>query len=190
MTGEPATGLSALVARLRAEAGAGKGPPPVELWNPERCIDGLFEIDVAGVWRHEGTVIGRASLVRLFASILRTDADGTSWLVTPVEKIRVAIADAPFLAIRVDRDGGGPRQTIVATTNVGDVVPIGPDHPLRVRFDPDTGEPRPYVTVRGRLTARLLRAPFYELAEWSCEHGGVAGVWSGGAFFPLESHPA
>ena len=129
----------------------------------------------------------REALVRLFASILRKDADGETYLVTPVEKIKVLVEDAPFLAIRVDRAGAGREQNLVFTTNVGDIVTAGPERPLRVQFDPATGEPRPYVLVRGRLEARVLRAPFFELADWSELDGRRMGVWSGGAFFPIDA---
>jgi hypothetical protein len=100
-----------------------------------------------------------------------------------VEKIRVRVEDAPFVAIRADRVGAGRDQTVVFTTNVGDIVAAGTDHPIRVT---NAGaEPRPYVLVRGRLEARILRAPFYELVEWAEPRGGQLGVWSGGAFWPL-----
>jgi uncharacterized protein len=125
-------------------------------------------------------------LVKLFASILRKDEDGQTYLVTPVEKIVVKVEDAPFVAIRADRHGQGRDQTIVFTTNVGDVVTAGPDYPLRV--DRRGDEPRPYVRVRGRLEARVLRAPFYELVEWAEPRDGKPGVWSGGLWWKLE-HP-
>ncbi len=125
----------------------------------------------------------RESLVRLFASILRKDADGETYLVTPAEKIRVRVEDAPFLAVRADRDGQGRAQTIVFTTNVGDVVVAGPNNPIRVHYTAE--EPRPYVLVRGRLEARILRAPFYEMIEWSEQQDGASGVWSNGAWFEL-----
>lgn len=184
-----ADALGDLMRFLQAEAGEGRAIPPVERWNPERCVDGAFEIAADGVWRHEGTIISRPTLVRLFSTILRTDADGSTWLVTPHEKVSVAIEDAAFLAIRADRVGSGRDQTIALTTNVGDVVAAGPERPIRVAFDAKSGEPRPYVLVRGRLEARILRGPFYELASWSEEADGRHGVWSGGAFFPLEPEP-
>jgi hypothetical protein len=176
--------LQQMLAALKREAGSGDKPlPPVDKWNPAQCGEIGMEILADGTWRHEGTPIARESLVRLFASILRKDADGETYLVTPAEKIRVAVADAPFVAVRADRAGAGPDQTIVFTTNVGDVVALGPAHPLRVSH---VGEqPRPYVLVRGRLEARILRAPFYELAEWSEERDGSWGVWSGGAWWAL-----
>lgn len=167
--------------------GAGRALPPVERWNPPFCGDSFIEILRDGSWRHEGVRMTRESLVRLFASILRKDEDGITYLVTPVEKVTVKVEDAPFLGVRVDRDGAGRDQTIALTTNMGDVAAIGPDRPLRVEMH--AGEPRPYVLVRGRLEARVLRAPFYELVGWAEEtstpEGPRLGVWSGGAFFPL-----
>src|SRR5690606_34093436 len=99
--------------------GSAKKPPPVEHWNPPFCGDIGLEILRDGAWRHEGTRITRESLVRLFASVLRKDADGETYVVTPAEKIRVRVEDAPFLAVRVDRAGAGAAQDLVFTTNVG-----------------------------------------------------------------------
>ena len=164
-------------------------PKPVDSWNPTHCGDIGLEILKDGVWRHEGTRITREALIRLFSTILRKDADGETYLVTPVEKVKVRVEDAPFLAIRVDRDGSGRDQTLVFTTNVGDVVAADADHRIRVSFDRVTGEPRPYVLVRGRLEARILRAPFLELADWTVEHEGRQGLWSRGVFFPIDAQP-
>jgi hypothetical protein len=184
----PPPSLSVFLSELGA--GQERSMPPVHLWNPERCTDeGDFRIRADGVWLHQGSPIGRETLVRLFASILRKDADGETYLVTPGEKVRVRVDDAPFLGVRVDRFGEGMTQTIAVTTNIGDVATVGAEGPLRLSFDPATGEPRPYVLIRGRLEARLLRAPYYELAEWAVEHKGRSGVWSGGEFFALEAQP-
>lgn len=183
------TGLDALIKSLRQEIGedgvSRRGLPPVEAWNPPFCGEAGFEILKDGVWVHEGTRITREPLARLFASILRKDADGETYLVTPAEKILVRVEDAPFLAIRADRVGEGTDQTIVFTTNMGDIVQLGPAHPLRVADDPKTREPRPYVLVRGRLEARILRAPFYELVEWAQERAGKLALQSQGAWFEL-----
>jgi hypothetical protein len=174
-----------MLAALKQEAGSSdKAPPPVDKWNPAHCGEIGMEILADGTWRHEGTPIARESLVRLFASILRKDADGATYLITPVEKIRVHVADAPFLAVRADRAGEGAHQTILFTTNVGDVLPLDLAHPLRVTHSA-SGEPRPYVLVRGRLEARILRAPWSELAEWGEEREGRWGVWSGGTWWAL-----
>jgi hypothetical protein len=172
-----------MLAGLKSQAGSHKGPPPVDQWNPAHCGEAGLEILRDGSWRHEGTRITRESLVRLFASILRKDEDGLSYLVTPVEKIRVRVEDAHFLAVRVDRHGEGSEQTLAFTTNVGDVVAAGAANPLRVSYAGD--EPRPYILVRGRLEARILRAPFYELVEWGEVRDGKLGVWSGGVWWEL-----
>ncbi len=181
---ENTSSLEQLLAALKAQAGSGdRGPPPVDKWNPAHCGDIGMEILADGTWKHACTRITRESLVKLFASILRKDEDGATYLVTPVEKIIVRVEDAPFVAVRADRHGAGRDQTIVFTTNVGDIITAGPDHPLRVERRGD--EPRPYVHVRGRLEARILRAPFYELVEWAEPNDGRLGVWSGGVWWEL-----
>ncbi|MEZ5995682.1 MAG: DUF1285 domain-containing protein [Hyphomonadaceae bacterium] len=181
---ENTSSLEQLLAALKRQAGAGdKSLPPVDKWNPAHCGDIGMEIMADGTWKHEGTRITREALVKLFASILRKDEDGRTYLVTPVEKIVVKVEDAPFVAVRADRAGAGRGQTIVFTTNTGDVVAAGPDNPIRVAYQGE--EPRPYVLVRGRLEARILRAPFYELVDWAEPREGRLGVWSGGAWFQL-----
>lgn len=181
---DTAPSLEQLIASLKREAGAGdKRLPPVDQWNPSHCGDIGMEILADGTWKHEGTRITREPLVRLFASILRKDEDGATYLVTPGEKIVVRVEDAPFVAIRADRHGQGADQSIVFTTNVGDIVSAGPDNPIRVERHGD--EPRPYVLVRGRLEARILRAPFYELVDWAEPRDGKLGVWSGGVWWEL-----
>jgi uncharacterized protein len=176
--------LEQLLATLKRDAGAGdKRLPPVDQWNPAHCGDIGMEIMADGTWRHEGTRITREALVRLFASILRMDEDGQTYLVTPVEKIVVKVHDAPFVAIRADRHGEGQDQQIIFTTNVGDVITAGPENPIRVERNGE--EPRPYVLVRGRLEARILRAPFYELVEWSESLDGKLSLLCGGEWFEL-----
>ena len=122
--------------------------------------------------------------MRLFSTVLRHDPDGFH-LVTPAEKLRIQVEDAPFMAVRVDRVDGALR----FLTNVGDEVVADADHPLRVDTDADSGEPSPYVRVRGGLEARLTRPVFYELVELA-EHrtgpqGEALGVESAGVWFPL-----
>lgn len=163
-----------------AEAAAPKrGLPPVHLWNPAHSgqIDIVIRKD--GSWVHEGGVIGREALVRLFSTILRKDADGI-YLVTPVEKLKITVDDAPFVAVRVDRAD----EALRFTTNVGDEVEAGPDNPIRIA-EGEGGEPRPYVHVRRGLEALIARPVFYELVELAEERDGVLGVSSNGAWFPL-----
>ena len=140
-----------------------------------------------GTWFYRGTPIGRLPLVKLFASVLRREGDDY-FLVTPAERGRVAVEDAPFLAVAVERDGEGRGQRLIFRTNLDEIVTAGPDHPLRVETAAD-GEPAPYILVRPGLEAKLSRPVFYELAELGGEEeidGAVQfGVWSGGAFFRL-----
>ena len=167
-----------------AKAAGGKGLPPVHLWNPAHCGDIDIRIRKDGVWFHEGTPIGREALVRLFSTILRRDPDGFH-LVTPVEKMRITVEDAPFIAVRVDRDG----EALRFQTNVGDEVVAGPEHAIRVVEDPETGEPRPYLHVRRGLEALIARPVFYELVEMASERdtpdGRRFGVASNGAWFAV-----
>jgi hypothetical protein len=184
MSGGSAGNLQEILAEYAGEEGAAP-IPPVDEWDPPDCGESGIEIRRDGSWWHDGVRMNRQNLVRLFATILRRDEDGQTWFVTPVEKMRVRVADAPFLAIRADLHGGGEDQQIVFTTNMGETFAAGADHPIRVQFDPETHEPRPYVLVRGRLEARILRAPFYEMVHWGEEEGGVLSVRSGGLLFPL-----
>ena len=166
------------------------GPlPPVHLWNPERSTDIRMEIRADGSWWHDGGKIKRERLVKLFSRILRKDADGLIYLVTPYEKVIVHVADAPFVAVRVDRIGeAGNQQGLAFTTNLGDVAVAGSDLPIRVETDPVSLEPSPYVLVRDGLEAKISRPVFYELADLAEAYEGSAGqlgVWSQGEFFEL-----
>lgn len=171
-----------------AKTAAKGGLPPVHLWNPPHCGDIGMEIRRDGTWFYQGTPIGRAPLVRLFSTILRKDPEGYV-LVTPAEKVSVAVEDVPFIAQDADVSGNGEGRAITITTNVGDVVTAGPDHPIRVERDPETGEPAPYVLVRAALEARIDRKTFYRLVEIGehADHDGDRwfGLRSGGAFFPV-----
>ncbi len=181
-----AAGLSALVSRA---ARAGKGPPPVDRWNPPFCGDLDMEIRADGTWFYLGTPIGRMPLVQLFSSVLRKDADGRTYLVTPVEKVGIRVADAPFLAVEMNLSGRGDDQVITFRTNVGDVVEAGPDHPLRFVDEPETGGLKPYLLVRGRLEALVARPVMYELVghgeEIEVEGVTTFAVRSKGAVFPV-----
>ena len=175
---ESKPGLEGVVAA--AKQAPGRGLPPVHLWNPPHCGEIDIVIKRDGLWFHEGTPIGREALVRLFSTVLRKDDDGI-YLVTPVEKLKITVEDAPFIAVRVDRDG----EALRFTTNVGDEVEAGPDNPIRVEMCEATGEPRPYLHVRRGLEALIARPVFYELVEMAQEHDGAMQVSSNGAWFTV-----
>lgn len=158
---------------------------------------GDFDIRIArdGTWYHEGAPIRRKPLVKLFASVLWRDDDGGYWLRTPVEKGRIAVEDAPFTAVELSVKGEGRNQVLAFRTNLDDWVEADSDHPLRVVEDPDNGAPAPYILVRDRLEALILRPVYYELAglavespqagDESAKESNCLGVWSKGVFFPL-----
>ena len=169
--------------------GCEPGTAPNWDFNPDQCGDFDFRIARDGTWFYRGTPIRRKSLCKLFSSVIRRDATGDFFLVTPAEQGRIEVEDAPFTAVEVISEGAGRDQTITFRTNLDHMVTAGPDHPIRVSEDPESGEPAPYVLVRDNLEALILRPQFYELVEMAEEREEgdeiVLGVWSCGAFFSL-----
>jgi len=165
-----------------------RGPPPVEQWNPPFCGDIDMKIATDGTWFYQKTPIGRAALVKLFASILKREGENY-FLVTPVEKVGLIVEDAPFLAVelKVEHDARG--QLLNFRTNVDDWIAAGPEHALRFEADAENGGLKPYLHVHRNLWAKVTRALFYDLVERGEEReiGGKAmfGVVSGGAFFVM-----
>jgi hypothetical protein len=185
---EPDSADGSALAALIERAGTFRGPAPVHLWNPAHCGSIDIRIDRAGAWHHEGRPIRREALVKLFATVLRREPDGGYVLVTPAEKLSITVEDVPFLAVElaVSTEAGetGAGQAIVLRTNVGDVVTVDREHPLRAGFDADGGLV-PYVRVRGGLEARLARPLVHELAAHFEQRGDEIGVESRGEFFVL-----
>ena len=153
------------------------------------CTDLDMRIARDGTWYYHGSPIARKRLVKLFASVLRREADGSYYLVTPVEKGLVEVEDAPFVAVEMWREGDGQAQRLRFRTNLDDHVTADSTHPIRVNHDSATGEPAPYVLVRGGLEALIARPVYYDLVDLGVEiergHDRVYGVWSAGIFFPL-----
>lgn len=166
----------------KSSAASSRRPPPVELTGLD------MRIARDGTWFYRGSPINRLPLVKLFASVLRRETDGSYWLVTPVERGRVVVEDAPFIAVALDKQGAGRDQHLIFRTNLDEIVTAGREHPIRVETASD-GTPSPYIMVRAGLEARLSRPVFYELAELGEEAaiGGETqfGVWSEGMFFRL-----
>lgn len=177
-------GISAESIAASARAAGGKGAPPVDKWNPPYCGDLDMRIARDGTWFYLGTPIGRHGLVKLFSSILRKDGE-EYFLVTPVEKVGIRVEDAPFVAVDFVVEDGALR----FVTNVEDAVVAGPDHPIRVERDPETGEPSPYVLIRRNLEALIDRKSFYRLVDLGehRDHEGTRwfGVTSQDTFFPI-----
>ena len=159
--------------------------PPVERWHPTHCGDSAMRIARDGTWFHEGSPIGRPAMVRLFSSILRREPDGSHVLVTPVEKLGIAVEDAPFVAVELKSEGAGRDRALAFRLNTGDLVLAGPNH--RLRFETRDDGPHPYLHVRGGLEALVARPVYYELAALALDEGAdPPGLWSNGLFFPLE----
>jgi hypothetical protein len=159
-----------------------------------RQVDcGNFDIHISrdGTWSYRGSPIGRLPLVKLFASVLQRDDEGTYWLATPVERGRITVEDAPFTAVELTVTGEGQEQILVFRTNLDDNVSADENHPLRIDNDNVTRAPNPYILVRDGLEARLTRAVFYQLVDIGREERvgdtTLFGVWSKGQFFPLGS---
>lgn len=179
-------------AKLTQNAGSGNSSPAITTSIRRRLpIDrGDLDMRIArdGTWFYRGSPIGRSSLVKLFASVLRREADGRYWLVTPAERGRIEVEDVPFLAVALTVEGEGRDQRLIFRTNLDEFVTAAADNPLRVETAA-RGEPAPYILVRDGLEARLARPVFYELVELGTEEriGETTqfGVWSNGAFFRL-----
>ncbi len=183
--GQDARGGAPELFALVSQAG-GMKPAPVHLWDPPFCGDIDLVIRRDGVWVHEGGPIRRPAMVRLFASVLRLEDDGRHCLVTPTEKLGIRVEDCPFLVTGMEVAGEGRERVIRFETGVGERFAAG-----RTRLDGDAvagtgGAPRPVAHVRAGLTGLIARPVFYRLAALAEEAGGRPGVWSRGAFFPLD----
>ncbi|MFD0915775.1 DUF1285 domain-containing protein [Pseudahrensia aquimaris] len=180
---------ASLEALVKRAAHSGEGLPPVEKWNPPFCGDLDMEIKRDGTWFYQGTPIGRKPLVRLFSTVLRKDEDGKTYLVTPVEKVGIRVEDAPFVGVEMDVGEKEGEQVITLRTNLGDVVEIDADNPLRFEIYGKHKQLKPYALVRGRLEALLARPVMYELVEHGeeIEIDGktMFSIRSGGEVFPI-----
>ena len=155
--------------QLKGTSDKARPLPPVEKWNPPFCGDINLTIALDGRWFYEGSPIGRASLVKLFASVLKKEED-SYFLVTPVEKVGITVEDVPFLVTewRFDND------CLELTTQTGDIVTLSAAEQLSLRKPPvdlqDTdATPIPYVLVRRNLWARLHQNVYYQLLEQASE---------------------
>jgi hypothetical protein len=133
--------------------------PPVEQWDPPLCGDIDIEIKKDGVWWYMGSPINRMPLIKLFASVLSW-RDNDFFLITPVEKIRIKVAQTPFIVTQWRLSE--PEELIIFTTNVGDEFVLSPQHPLQ---HDHAAQEAPYLTVHRGLQASLHRNVYYQLAE-------------------------
>ncbi len=156
--------------------------PPVEKWNPPFCGDMPIDIKRDGTWIYPGTPFTRERLVRLFSTIIWREQD-EYFLVTPVEKVRIKVEDAPFVAICVEKVKSEQTQ-LKFTDNVGNTIIASKDHPIWVNHS-EQGEPSPYILVRRNLPALIHRNVFYQLVEWAKPQGKNLVIESNGEAFNL-----
>ncbi len=160
--------------------------PPVDRWNPDHCGDSEMRIARDGTWFHQGSPIGRAAMVRLFSTILRREPDDSYVLVTPGEKLSIAVEDAPFIAVELKSEGEGRLRRLAFRLNTDDLVVADAAHAIRVEQRDDG--PHPYLSVRKGLDALIARPLYYELMNIAIdEDHDPPGVWSEGSFFALDA---
>ena len=177
---EPPPELAALSLGEIAELVANRKLPPVEGWAPQREGDSEMRIAADGKWYHRGGEIGRAAMVRAFSTLLTRDSDGKHWLVSPFEKLTIAVDDAAFIATDLRVVEGN----LAFRLNTDDLVVAGPDHPIRAAGDPEV--PALYLAVRRGCEARLNRSTYEQLVQHALELGDEPlAVESGGARFSL-----
>lgn len=144
----------------------GRQPAPLHLWNPDYCGDIDMAISGDGTWYHEGMPIKRAELWQLFAGILRREEDGDYFLVTPVEKCRVAVALHPLIINDFEQKVIAGEPELIAVLNAGGRFVVSDQYPLRL-------EPRAngaaYITLPHGLSALCSRPAWYRLAELADE---------------------
>jgi hypothetical protein len=173
---EPPPNLAILSLAEIAALSAARKLPPVELWDPKVSGDSLMVIKADGRWFHDGGEIRRPAMIRAFAGLLRREADGQHWLVTPHEKQAIAVEDAAFQATDVVPTG----DALAFRLNTDEVVLAGADHPLVARGDADL--PALYLSVRHGTEARINRSTWLQLVDLADEDLTVA---SQGAQFSL-----
>ena len=178
---EPPPELAALSLGEIAELVANRKLPPVEAWAPQREGDSEMRIAADGKWFHRGGEIGRIAMVRAFSTLLSRDEAGQHWLVSPFEKLRIAVDDAAFIATDVSVADG----SLAFRLNTDEFVIAGLDHPIRAAGDPDV--PALYLMVRRGCEARLNRSTYEQLIQHALERDDKPlAVESGGAQFVLS----
>ncbi len=176
---QPPPDLAGLTLAQVAEQVAARKLPPVEDWAPGRTGDSEMRIAADGTWYHQGSPVARPGMVRAFSGLLTRDDSGAHFLVTPFEKLAIAVEDAAFIATDVSETDGA----LAFRLNTDELVLAGPDNPILARGDAE--RPALYLHVRRGLEARLNRSTYEQLAQIALAHGDDWTVASRGATFRL-----
>ena len=164
--------------------------PPVHLWNPEHCGEINIVIQHDGSWMHDGGLIKREALVRLFSSVLWLE-DSKHYLKTPAEKLTITVETTPFLITKMDVENEGTeQQKILFTSSYGDTVLLGKEHPLHLDKHLIPDQEVPVVTVRYGMMGRLARSVYESLVELGefveSDKGDYLRIVSDGEVFELS----
>ena len=156
----------------------GRHPAPLEQWQPDYCGDIDMAISSDGTWYHEGVAIKRAELWQLFAGILRREADGEYYLVTPVEKCRVEVALHALIITDMQWPESGETPQLLAVLNAGGTFPVGPEYPLKLE---EKAGGAAYIELPHGLSALCSRAAWYRLVDLADDDHSI--VTGGAKFF-------
>ncbi|GAB3482200.1 DUF1285 domain-containing protein [Marinomonas epiphytica] len=146
--------------------------PPVHTWKPPFCGDMDLTIKANGDWIHQGEKIERQSMVTMFSRILWHE-EGEYFLVTPVEKVRIQVEDAPFLMTHFEWRDSDQGPILVFFSGTEDVKQLGVD--CDIWMAEQDGQEKPYISMRYGMKALLNRPVFYALAELLVPVQGASG---------------
>ena len=162
--------------------------PPVETWNPDYCGEIDIKILQNGKWLYMGSEIKRPALVKLFSSVLRLDDDGNYYLVTPVEKLKIEVEDAPFFIISMEKITSNGDTGYYFYTNTHEKIELSSKAPIEIYLN-EKNHPKPYITVRRNLKALISRSVYYEIIdnaeEVSIENKKCLALLSNNNYFKL-----
>lgn len=156
---------------------------PTELWNPPYCGELPIHIDANGQWLYQNSPIKRQRLVKLFASVL-VHENNEYFLVTPAEKVKITVADAPFIVTTWAQLADTSPTVIQVTTNIDQQFGLSTEHPLFIKNQ------QLYVDCGRNLTAKVHRNVVYQWAEIAAlRHADAREIWfieSAGCQFDLN----
>ena len=144
--------LDKITAQIKAQ---GDKIPPVELWDPDYCGEMDLQIKANGDWFYAGSIFKRPALVKLLSSVLKKE-ENDYFLVTPAEKIKITVDDAPFVLTQWHWQDEN-KTIMIVSNNVGDEFALDARHPIALN---SSGEL--YVTVRRNLLAKVHRNVYYQ----------------------------
>lgn len=152
-----------------SEATGKKKVPPVELWDPPYCGEIDIQIKPDGRWFHDGSEMKRINLVKLFASVIKKEQE-EYFLVTPVEKVKIIVDDAPFVLTQWQWQDD-TKQAMVVSTNLDDEFILDKHHPLIINQRGDL-----YIIVRRNLVAKVHRNVYYQWVDLATEVKTERGI--------------